>query len=375
MSIGYIKSLDGVRAIAILLVLSFHYGITEFGWLGVQLFFVLSGYLITGILWREKYKTNGIGNKLKNFWARRSLRIFPLYFSFLIAITVIYFIFNFPGYFPTYSPYLYTYTVNYSRTLSNWQNNPLFTHLWSLSVEEQFYFLFPLIIFFLPGKVVKWFMGAVVILAPLFRFLLGNYYLGRGFSDYITADAIYWNTISHLDAFFIGGLIPVFSLQKKIKKVSIYFLISLGVVVFAGGLNYFLQGTGNAYFTDFGYRHGHIGNYEHVWHYTVLNIFFAFIILTLLSRETNSRGWFIRLMESNWMVRIGKVSYGMYVFHWAILVYFYNRFFYSDNYAIKLLLFIPYVLLVYFFSLLSFQILEKRFIQLKDKYFSGTSKQ
>src|SRR5215210_7231030 len=107
---GYIKSLDGVRAVAIVLVMAFHSGIIQFGWMGVQLFFVLSGYLITGILWKEKSRTVSVKTKLKNFWARRSLRIFPLYFGFLLVIALIYLIFHFPGYFPKYAPYLFTYT-------------------------------------------------------------------------------------------------------------------------------------------------------------------------------------------------------------------------------------------------------------------------
>src|SRR3954469_10344160 len=139
MNDGYIKSLDGVRALAIILVMTFHAGITHFGWMGVQLFFVLSGYLITGILWKEKFRDVSLSFKFKKFWVRRSLRIFPLYFGYLVALGLTFLVLHFPSYYTLYAPYLFTYTFNYTRLLSGWQGNPLFTHLWSLSIEEQFY--------------------------------------------------------------------------------------------------------------------------------------------------------------------------------------------------------------------------------------------
>src|SRR3954464_5417017 len=136
---GYIRSLDGVRALAIVLVMTFHAQMNHYGWMGVQLFFVLSGFLITGILWKEKFRQERLPNKFKKFWARRSLRIFPLYFGYLAVLGLTYLIIHFPVYYPTYFPYLVSYTFNYSRTIPGWQGNPLFTHLWSLSIEEQFY--------------------------------------------------------------------------------------------------------------------------------------------------------------------------------------------------------------------------------------------
>src|ERR1700694_2002377 len=99
---GYVRSLDGARAIAILLVMTFHAELTRFGWLGVQLFFGRSGFLITGILWREKAKAGDLSHKFRRFWLRRSLRIFPLYFGYLLFLAVTYLLFHFPGYYPIY---------------------------------------------------------------------------------------------------------------------------------------------------------------------------------------------------------------------------------------------------------------------------------
>jgi peptidoglycan/LPS O-acetylase OafA/YrhL len=368
---GYIKSLDGVRAIAIILVMSFHAEITHFGWFGVQLFFVLSGFLITGILWKEKQADSPLSFKFKKFWVRRSLRIFPLYFGYLLVISLAYILFHFPYYYSNYAPYLFTYTFNYTRSLPQWQGNPLFTHLWSLSIEEQFYVFFPLIMFLCPPKFIKYLMLIVIAISPLTRFLLGEYYTGKGLSQPVVADAVYWNTLSHLDAFFMGGIIPVLSLHKKIKKPQLVFFIALIIALIGGAINFIYTDSGNYYFNDLGFNHGQTQLYEHVWHYTCLNFLFASFILCIVSMHSTKIFASVRkALESNWMVRIGKVSYGMYLFHWAILVYVSNKIYTTENTGLKILIFIPYVLIVYLFAELSFRLYESRFLKLKDSLFT-----
>jgi peptidoglycan/LPS O-acetylase OafA/YrhL len=365
---GYIKSLDGIRAIAIILVMSFHAEITYFGWFGVQLFFVLSGFLITGILWKEKQTQSSLQYKFKKFWTRRSLRIFPLYFGYLLFIGLSYLLFHFPSYYSYYAPYLFTYTFNYTRSLPQWQGNPLFTHLWSLCIEEQFYLFFPLIMFLCPPKFIKYLMVIIIALSPLSRFALGEYYKSKGLTPEVVADAVYWNTLSHLDAFFMGGIIPVLSLSKKIKKPHFIFFAAIIIAFAAGLINFLTVNSGHSYLNDIGYNHGQSELYQHVWQYTCLNLVFASFILLLVSNYSNRFINFVRKsFESNWMVRIGKVSYGMYIFHWAILVYFYNRFFHTDNIYFKLVLFIPYVIIVYLFAEVSFRLYESKFLKFKDR--------
>jgi peptidoglycan/LPS O-acetylase OafA/YrhL len=362
---GYVRSLDGVRALAIILVMSFHANLNHFGWMGVQLFFVLSGYLITGILWKEKEQPGSIGFKLKKFWVRRSLRIFPLYFGFLLFISLVYLLLQFPVYYPTYIPYLATYTFNYTRTFEGWEGNPLFTHFWSLSIEEQFYLFFPLLIFFSTKKISRILMTALILISPFIRFLLFRFFSHHG--NDTAADTVYWHTLSHLDAFFIGGAIPVFGLDKKIKRPQIILVVSLLVVLVTGVINFLTYG-GDVYTWTMGYGHGETLHYEYVWHYTLLDILFGSLILSLVSmnaKQNPVRKW----LESDWLVRIGKVSYGMYIFHWAVLVYLFNRVIPTQNLAYKLFLFLPYVFVVYLLAELSYRLYESRFIVLKDKLF------
>ena len=367
---GYIKSLDGVRALAILLVMAFHVEIIHYGWMGVQLFFVLSGFLITGILWKDKFAVSTVPGKLKKFWVRRSLRIFPLYFGYLSLFGISYLLLHFPGYYRSLIPYLATYTFNFTRTSKIWEQTPLFTHLWSLCVEEQFYLFFPLIVFLFPPRWIKGLMVAIILLSPLSRYLLGEYYKSKGLMPAVTADAVYWNTLSHLDAFFIGGIIPVLGLDKKIRRPQ-WLLAGAGLLVLvAGVINFGFSPSQWPYLADMGYSHGRVGNYEHVWHYTILNIFFASLLLMLISPFSGRVGRLShRVLELDWLVRVGKVSYGMYIFHWAVYYYFYDKLFHSDKLLLNILFFIPYVGVVYGVAWVSYRWYESWFIALKDRFF------
>lgn len=352
--------------------MTFHADVTHFGWIGVQLFFVLSGFLITGILWKEKFNETSLSHKFKKFWIRRSLRIFPLYIGYLVLLGIIYLWKHLPANYEAYFPYLFTYTFNFTRSSANWQGDPAFTHLWSLSIEEQFYLIFPLVLFLCSSRFIKNFMVVIIVLSPITRFLLGLYYGSKGLNSMVIADSIYWNTLSHLDAFFIGGIIPVFSLHEKIKKPTYLLTGSLLIALISGLINYLNSNSGAFYFNDLGFNHGSIKNYEHVWHYTVLNIFFASLLLTLVSVHSRSVSLH-KFLENKWMVRIGKVSYGMYVFHWGLLAYVLN-FFSAESNLIKIILFVPYVILVYLIAELSFRVYESHFIKLKDRLFPDIRK-
>lgn len=372
MSNTYIKCLDGLRAIAVLLVMTFHTHVTHFGWIGVQMFFVLSGFLITGILWKEKNNPGSAGPKFKKFWIRRSLRIFPLYYLYLLIMGIVYLLVHIPEEYLTYIPYLLTYTFNYTLAApvffgQEWNGNPFYTHLWSLCIEEQFYLIFPFIVFLGSRRFIKYFMISLVILAPLIRFFLFKYYSAHGVAPGMTAITIYWNALSHLDAFFIGGLIPILALDVHIKKTGRVFGV-LFLVFFAAGLfNFFTTESGKFYFNDLGYNQGPLNNYQFVWQYTILNLLFGSLILCLISVHSGKYFGKLRaLLENNWLVRIGKVSYGMYIYHWAILTYVYAPYLNSGNLLMKVALFIPYAILVYLVAQLSFTLFESYFIRLKD---------
>lgn len=166
-----IPSLDGLRAFSIALVVLAHAqqtrgfpawissNLTGRGALGVHVFFVISGFLITTLLLEERAKTGGISLKL--FYARRALRIFPPYYCFLLAAAA-----------GTWIGRLHvparnllmaaTYTTNYLSTGINWVT----VHTWSLSVEEQFYLVWPLTILWAGSRRAFWIAALVAIVSP-----------------------------------------------------------------------------------------------------------------------------------------------------------------------------------------------------------------
>ena len=372
---GYIKSLDGLRAMAILLVLSLHTGVLHFGWIGVQLFFVLSGFLITGILWKEKSREEATWYKFKKFWVRRALRILPLYYGYLLVLGITYLLFHFPDTYRTYMPWLLTYTYNFTRTLQEWTMDPSFAHLWSLAIEEQFYLFFPLILFLAPPKVVKGFMIAVIVLTPVSRFLIGQHYIDQGFKGETLATIVYWNSFSHLDAFFIGGLIPVLSLDRRLKRPWTLLTGCLALALVTGALNYIHHPDHSFYPVDLGFAFGQTTNYVYVWHYTVLNLLFAATILVLVSVHTQDKPSALRrLWENKWLVGIGKVSYGMYIYHWMIWYYLFEGVFKPVGVKWRVPLFIPFVIVVYIVASLSFKYFESFFIRLKDRLYPTRGK-
>ncbi|PSL43754.1 peptidoglycan/LPS O-acetylase OafA/YrhL [Chitinophaga niastensis] len=363
----YIKSLDGIRAIAILLVMAFHFDIIRFGWIGVQLFFVLSGYLISSILLKEKDKPESLGARLKKFWIRRSLRIFPIYYIYLVLFLAVYLFTAFPMHYLHDLPYLFSYTFNLTRISSSWHESPVYTHFWSLCVEEQFYLFFPFIIFLLSRSSLRVLTVIVLFATPIFRWLFSTYLLQSGKSSFEIFDIIYWFPLSHLDAFFAGTAINLFQLANRIKRPQLAFTGILIVMLCAGIVTYILDHHGHSFAISFGYNFGDTEQYQQVWYYTMLNIFFAALLLLLVTVHKNRLAtWLQVVMENNQLVAIGKVSYGMYIFHWIIQTQLIERWI-PVNDTNKYWIFIVDIPLVYLCAWLSFHFIEQRFTRLKDK--------
>jgi peptidoglycan/LPS O-acetylase OafA/YrhL len=366
---GHIESLDGLRAVAILMIMAYHANLLSFAWVSMQLFFVLSGFLITGILWSEKQKQGNRWQQFVRFWVRRALRIFPLYFAWLIGFGAAYLLLNFPTYYEQYFPYLITYTLNFTRTMSGWQGNPLFTHLWSLSVEEQFYLFLPVIVLFLPRRLTQVLLPVLILAAPFTRYWLFHYYSGLGLNATSAADAMYWNILSHLDAFAFGGVIVVLKKVKEFKSPQILLVSAIALVAIAATYVMYQGPRSLQALMTLGFTHNQTDNFAYVWHYTLLNFLFASLILWLVHIRTQTGHLIKTILSYRWLTRIGKVSYGMYIFHWAVLTYVFNRYIPQEGVMMRALVFLPYAASVYLLAELSFRFFESPFLQLKEKLF------
>jgi peptidoglycan/LPS O-acetylase OafA/YrhL len=352
-STSHVDSLDGIRGIAVSLVVLFHFGILPAGWIGVQIFFVLSGYLITGILLREKERS--LSEYLGRFYWRRSLRIFPLYFWFLAIAAASYAFYGEPKSFGLDWPYLITYTTNFGRLRST-DIGPAFIHLWSLAVEEQFYLVWPILTYFLPLPVFKLVVSTILILTPLVRLALYLAFQGHD-SDWIGRN-IYSLPISQLDAFASGAAVVLWQLHK-LQNAGRWFLSAATITALCGVAvilhdHYFYK---NAFKSSLGYSMFLAPDWGFVWGYSVLNITAAIGVICAVQRLR-----YVRILEHPWIVRVGVISYGIYVYHLPI------RIFVEDVGLRGFLSFVSYVSTIFVCAEISYRFLETPFLRLKDRW-------
>ena len=234
----YNPRLDALRALCVFGVMCFHWqGILQFGWIGVQTFFVLSGFLMTGILTPAKEKYDARNFFLVFQW-RRALRIFPAYFGYVFFLAGVFWLTRQPSSLPQVIPFLSTLTLNIARLLPWFNNDQAYTHLWSLGVEMQFYLLWPLLIYFTNRERLPILIYFLLATTPLLRFLT-ELQTSAVYSDpEAIGNAVYNSPLSHLDAFAAGAAvslgIPGFRSgfgQKFAVLASITVLAGLGLTI------------------------------------------------------------------------------------------------------------------------------------------------
>src|ERR1700712_303205 len=177
----YVHGVDALRALAVLLVIAAHTSVIGLGWAGVWMFFVISGFAITTSL-QMSDQTSGNWLSLQHFYIRRCLRIWPLYFAFILAnVAILIWLGRFS---PLWSiPWLVSFTYNFDLIFaSNWSHIdwPPFALLWSLSVEEQFYFIYPALFLYASRRTTIRVLFMVIAGAPLVRTLIAYYTLHAG---------------------------------------------------------------------------------------------------------------------------------------------------------------------------------------------------
>ena len=331
----YFRELDGVRAIAALMVMVFHFGQDWFyssflvlGQTGVDLFFVLSGFLITTILLQSPH---GDWHEIKNFYIRRTLRIFPLYYFYLLLASLI------GG---LVSVWYWVYLQNIAAAfLVPLRLAPLYgpDHFWSLGVEEQFYLVWPFLILFWPRRWLPHAIWAAVALAFVMR-------VGLIHTQVNTFQFI----LTRLDGLAGGALLAFYYSTGKLHRCR-PLLIALGSVgiVSMGVEKLVSHGTGVPW--------------VEVVKYSSATALYASIVGLLVTTQTTP---IHRMLGSGPMRAIGRVSYGMYVYHPAI-------FFYLPRYLVSIPLLakaFSCFLTAYVVSLASYYGFEKRIMELKERF-------
>lgn len=297
---GYFPQLDGLRGIAIVAVLLYHLGsklpalhleiVTRYGWAGVDLFFVISGFLITGIL----LDSVGSAHYFRNFYVRRVLRIWPLYFALLGFVFLL-----LPWIVPGLRERIFEQCHPWQSYLFFAQNffvrdfgiGPVGV-TWSLAIEEQFYLAWPLLILLLPRRALPTFLISVVLLSPVVRALAQ---LGGA-----TPATLYTHTIFRLDSICAGGLLATFFRNRDLMRTgAARFLKGVAMLGLAGCAItlWWLEGKpvgANLRFS------------------TLAILGFGLVGCAVVADPSTL---LCRCLTQSWLRYIGKICFGLYLIH------------------------------------------------------------
>jgi peptidoglycan/LPS O-acetylase OafA/YrhL len=338
---GIIPGLDGIRALAVLLVIGNHFGLEWInGALGVLIFFVLSGFLITWLMLKETEKTGTVS--LKNFYRRRVLRIFPAFYAFWLAGVVIYTVRGHYLDWPQALSALF-YISNYWMGLVP-SDCLLFSHTWSLSIEEQFYLLWPAL--FLLGlrnpRRLPWYLGIAIVAVWVHRAVLLLVF-------HVSQDYLYRAFDTRMDHLAIGCLVAILLRGHKLDGLARAVTRSAWLPLLTLALLFATQ----------------------TWHDSTTYIFtigyaieplLTAIFLMQLIRFSETGGW--RVFSNPVTAYLGRISYPLYL--WQQLTLFTAKHM-LDGKPVALQFAFALAVTVGFASA-SYFLVEKPFLKLKSRY-------
>lgn len=376
----FYPALDGLRAVAVLMVFVQHYGFSlvpasvSYGWIGVDIFFVLSGFLITGIL----YDTRDSVHRFRNFYVRRTLRIFPLYYGVLLLALLLNPIFHWawhpawylwPIYLGNYARYLYLgdflrdpVVVEHLRSQAPFAAHFVarLGHFWSLAVEEQFYLVWPFVVFYLKDRKLLRNLCAAVFLFALLARIVCQLTLP---ASLLQAEFLYRFTPLRVDALLLGGFLALVLRGPEIALIArLARPVILGVfTIFCCVQGFHFLVYRSAYPpTAITPRMSTIG-------FSLIDLLAGAVLLLAI----DSRTLVYRLLSGKALRRLGQMSYGFYVFHdiphgaYLRLAQFFAR---GQPTALT----IECAVIAFFgtlaLSYLSFRFYEAPFLRLKDRF-------
>ncbi len=381
---NHIPALDGLRGLAVLLVFFNHAQIdivhmTIFtdrpwadqfilriwsaGWAGVDLFFVLSGFLITRILLQAKFAPG----YFRTFYARRALRIFPLYYLFLVLLMALTHWHDAP-YLNTYSgivrhqAWFWSYLSNYPLALSRMIDAEGFpaTHLWTLAIEEQFYLVWPMIVLLLGRRSLMGACAGIVALALGLR-VLATLDISESWSAGLSP---YYFTPMKLDTLAIGAFIACLTVEpralgiaRRVAPITLVLALAWLVVL---GVRYHTLPPREAAVSTFGF--------------SALAFFFGSLVLLVITLRPGHVA--ARWLSGGTITALGRYSYAFYLFHPLLLGELRNRITERgplptvDGYLLPAMVVFALVGLAMSFGLswLSWRIIEQPILSLK-RYF------
>lgn len=355
----YIVGFDEIRAISVLLVMLFHCEFLSFGWSGVQFFFVLSGYLITGQLMRDDRRP--LGPALVDFFRRRALRLLPAYLLLVLVALIGSYAVGFPASARQCWAWLLTYTFNLLRARPIDVGTDALAHLWSLSVEVQFYFVWGLLVLWVRGRGIRQLAIGLVVLGPLVRWMTGILLEPSFGNEGAVARAIYMLPTSHADAFAWGAILAIVPLTMRWRRVI---LIGGPLLLAVGGVVTLLlarrSGLGWGWET-FGYPIHTALLHQPVWSYSLLDFAAAAWVLRAREAPIDVAPW------RRAVRRFGLVSYGIYLWHLPLLAVLRQLPVIAGDHQLRPWGFPLYVLLSWGVAEASFRWVERPFLKRKAR--------
>lgn len=337
-----IPSLDGFRAISIILVVFSHCrllkGFPEYLFdfarqcdVGVTVFFVISGYLITSLLIQEHRNTGKIN--IKSFFIRRAFRILPVFFLYICFILSVS---NSLTLGISTSNFLYalTFTANFDPA-PTWYLG----HFWTLSIEEQFYLLWPAMFLFF-NKNIKFTVILLIASSCIIRVIVYKFHPEANF--------VLYGFFVKSDAIMIGALTALLNLKsnsffiKQSTKNYLFQIVALFLIIF------FIYGS----------AHGRFGIIALPFGNTIISISIMYLLLSYSEPKEN---YLYKVLNSKLFIHIGVLSYSIYI--WQQFFIFHNIPFFNK---------LPYNLLtIYLVSYVSYNFWEKPFLKIKDRFING----
>jgi peptidoglycan/LPS O-acetylase OafA/YrhL len=365
----HILALDGLRGVAILLVLLHHFRFVfnspftlerrtlrlfDGGWSGVNIFFVLSGFLITGILLESKPYTGYLGN----FYARRFLRIFPLYYAYLFLVLLIVRAW--------WMNRLHTdpwHSLNpmwYFLYVENWKTPHMFGdqflgHLWSLAIEEQFYLVWPLVVLFVNRAAL-----GVICVAGFFIGLISRLMLaGISVESSFLANTL---TVSSFDALCAGALVALLKRNVTLSERARPWIVACAILSAAVFIFCFKSG-GTLFLYSFPMQ---------TWGVSALSILAACVVYWIACGRNSLLN---HILSFSALRSIGRVSYGMYVLHPVVVAFVAPRIHFMQQggspllqYFAKMAFIIILSVATYACATASWILVERPFLALKTRF-------
>ena len=311
--------------------------ISYFGAEGVTIFFCLSGFLLSKLLLKEHLDTGRIS--VKSFYKRRILRIWPLYFGYIVFCLALTPVFGSQSIQLSELPSLFTFTYNWQQLFSG-QSRGMAAILWSISVEEQIYFLLPLLLVLSIKRSVNLLGCLLVFFGIASRLIL-----------YFSDQSLYRNTLSYMSTIGIGMLFAIHEIKIKKLFTSSNFKF-----------RFILLGLVPAYILSF--KSNFSSGPLTILAFDLTALMTVVLLLLFDQKEKHSLSGLRKFLGF-----LGRRTYGMYIFHWPVLALLVSRdLFYSDSLGVSFLGLLFALILVVSISAFSYRYLEKPFLERRRKY-------